>query len=113
MTLRTLVDSLHLDVVCGNEKLDQKVSGGYAGDLLSDVIAHSNAGNVWVTMQAHVNIVAVAALKDLAGIVIVRGKRPADDTLARAKEQKVALLLSELPAFETIGRIHALLGNGP
>jgi hypothetical protein len=113
MTLRTLADTLHFDVVCGNEKLDQNVSGGYAGDLLSDVIAHSDAGNVWVTMQAHVNIVAVAALKDLAGIVIVRGKRPADDTLARANEQKIALLVSDLPAFETIGRIHAILAGGP
>ncbi len=111
MTLRTLVDTLHLSVHCGAEKLGQEVSGGYAGDLLSDVIAHSAAGNIWVTMQAHVNIVAVAVLKDLAGIVIVQGKAPAEDTLAKAREQKVAILVSDLPAFETIGRIHTLLGG--
>ncbi len=113
MTLRTLVERLHLTVACGAEKLDQEVTGGYAGDLLSDVIAHGEAGSIWVTMQAHANIVAVAVLKDLAGIVIVQGKHPADDTLAKAREQKVALLVSDRHAFETIGRIHALLRDGP
>jgi len=67
MRLREVVEGLHLSVRRGEDQLDQDVTGGFAGDLLSDVIAHSKAGDVWVTMQVHVNIVAVAVLKPSAG----------------------------------------------
>jgi len=109
MKLKEVVDKLHLSVRCGEDRLDQQVSGGYASDLLSDVIANGKAGNVWITMQVHVNIVAVAVLKELAGIVIVQGRQPADETLKKAREEKVAIIVSDLPAFETVGRIHSLL----
>ena len=56
MKLREVVESLHFAVRTGEDRLDQDVTGGYAGDLLSDVIANSKAGNVWVTMQVHANI---------------------------------------------------------
>lgn len=112
MKLREIVEKMHLSVRCGEDRLDGMVSGGYASDLLSDVIANSKTGNVWITMQVHVNIVAVALLKDLAGIVIVQGRQPAEETLKKAKEEKVAIIVSDLPAFETAGKLHALLGGG-
>jgi predicted methyltransferase len=112
MKLREIVEKMHLSVRCGEESLDGVVSGGYASDLLSDVIANSKAGNVWITMQVHVNIVAVAVLKDLAAIVIVQGRQPAEETLKKAKEEKVAIIVSDLPAFETAGKLHALLDGG-
>ena len=109
MKLKEIIEKLHLSARCGEDRLDQQVSGGYASDLLSDVIANSKAGNVWVTMQVHVNIVAVAVLKDLAGIIIVQGRQPAEETLRKAREEGVAIIVSDLPAFETIGRVHSLL----
>jgi hypothetical protein len=112
MTLKKVVDTLHLSVQCGEDRLDQAVTGGYAGDLLSDVIANSKAGQVWITMQVHVNIVAVAVLKDLAGIIIVQGKKPAEDTLRKANEEHVAIIVSNLSAFETAGKLHSLIDGG-
>jgi hypothetical protein len=109
MKLREVVESLHLSVRSGEDRLDQAVTGGYAGDLLSDVIANSKAGNVWITMQVHVNIVAVAVLKDLAGIIIVQGRQPSEETLKKAKEEKVAIAVSDAPAFETGGRLYTLI----
>lgn len=109
MKLKEIVERLHLSVRCGEDRLDQLVTGGYASDLLSDVIANSKAGNVWVTMQVHANIVAVAVLKDLAGIIVVQGRQPAEDTLKKAKEEKVPILVSDLPAFETVGKLHPLI----
>jgi len=113
MTLRSIVDALHLTVRCGTDQLDKEVTGGYAGDLLSDVIAHGAAGSIWVTMQVHANIIAVAVLKDLAGILLVQGRQPADDTLKKAAEEHVVVMVSDRPAFETIGRLSALIGSGP
>ena len=111
MTLKEMADRLRLTVRSGGDQLDKTVTGGYAGDLLSDVIANACAGNVWVTMQVHINIVAIAVLKDLAGIIIVQGRQPTDETLNKANEEKIALFVSDLPAFETIGRLHALVGE--
>lgn len=108
MTLREIADTLGLTVCCGEEALDRQVTGGYAGDLLSDVMANSSAGNIWVTMQVHTNIVAVAVLKELAAIILVNGRKPAEDTLQRAREEKVAILSGSGPAFETVGRLYAL-----
>ncbi len=113
MTLKQVVDALGLTVRCGTDQLGQEVTGGYAGDLLSDVIAHGTSGSIWVTMQVHANIVAVAVLKDLAGILLVQGRQPADETVKKAAEEHVVLMVSDKPAFETIGRLSALIGTGP
>ena len=65
-------------------------------DLLSDVMANAQDGDVWVTLQKHVNIVAVAQLKNLAAIVVVNGREPDADTRARAAEHGVAIVVTPL-----------------
>ena len=106
MTIREVVDRTQLEILTCPEDLDRKVTGGYASDLLSDVIANSKAGNLWVTMQAHRNIIAVATLKELAAVVLVNGRTPDPETLGKAQEEKVVLLGSGLPAFEVVGRLY-------
>jgi predicted transcriptional regulator len=108
MTVRQIAENLGLSVCCAEENLDQVVNGAYTGDLLSDVMAHSLQGQVWVTIQVHMNIVAVAALKEHAAIVIVNGRTPAAETLARAAEEHIPVLTSGLSAFEVSGKLHAL-----
>lgn len=105
MTVRDLVEKLNLTVQTTGTNLDTRVTGGYAGDLLSDVMANSKSGNVWVTMQVHVNIVAVAVLKEHAAIILVNHRTPAEDTLRRANEEHITVLTSGKPAFETIGAL--------
>jgi len=106
MQVKMLVNSLRLEVKAGNDQLHQEVTGGYAGDLLSDVIAHSVRGNVWVTIQTHPNIVAVASMKELAAIILAGGREPDPETLKKAEEEGIPLLISLLPAFELVGRLY-------
>ncbi len=114
MTLKDLIEKLDLAVCCGGDRLSRTVTGGYAGDLLSDVIANSRSGDVWITMQVHVNTVAVAVLKDLAAIILVNGRTPAPDTKEKAMEEKVTILTSARPAFDVAGRLYGLgIGSGP
>jgi putative N-acetylmannosamine-6-phosphate epimerase len=80
--------------------------GGYASDLLSDVMAHAQDGDAWITMQRHVNTVAVAQLKNLAAIVVVNGRQPEPDMAARAAEHGVAIVTTGLAAFDVAGRLH-------
>lgn len=112
MTVRDMVETLGLSVCSAGQTLDREVTGGYTGDLLSDVMAHSQPGDAWITIQVHVNVVAVASLKELAAIIIVNGRNPAADTLAKAAEEKVTVLASGMSAFEISGRLHRLVVGG-
>ena len=105
MNLRRLVEELNLQVRSGAGNLDAEVTGGYASDLISDVLAHSREGNLWVTLQRHQNVVAAASMKGLCGVVLVGGREPEEETLDKARIENVAILVSELPAFELIGKL--------
>ncbi len=111
MNLESIVKTLNLKVRSGTDKLETEVKGGYVGDLLSDVIANSKEGDIWITRQVHQNIVAVATLKELAAIVLVSGCEPAQDTQQKASAEGVPILVSSLPAFETAGRIYRLIAG--
>ena len=108
MKCKDIVEKLHLEVSSASNKLDCEISGGYASDLLSDVLANSNEGNIWITLQVHQNIVAVASMKGLSAIVIVNGRKPEEDTIKKAEEENIPILISKLPAFELIGKLCTL-----
>ena len=112
MRLEEVVGRLALSVRCGGEHLDRQVTGGYCGDLMSDVIANAAPGALWITMQVHVNVIAVALLKEIAGIVLVRGREPAPEALLKAAEERIPVMVTDLPAFEIAGKLHALLAGG-
>jgi len=105
MKLNQIVEKLKLTVATKTSDLSAEVTGGYVSDLLSDVMAHSRKGNIWITLQIHQNTVAVATLKELAGIVLIHGKAPAQETLQKAEQENVPILISDLPAFELICRL--------
>lgn len=108
MTLNEIADSLNFEVKTCQTELEKEATGGYASDLLSDVIANAREGDVWITLQIHQNIVAVAFLNNLAGIIIVGGRNPDADTLSKAEEQGVVIMVSELPAYEIVGQLYGM-----
>lgn len=108
MKLTEVAKACDLQIRVHEVDLNIDVLGGYAGDLLSDVIANSRRGEIWITLQVHQNIIAVATLKELAGIVIIGGKEPAAEVLEKAKIENVPILTSSLTAFELIGRLYKL-----
>ncbi len=108
MRLREVVEGLGLEVCSGQDHLDGEIRGGYSSDLMSDVLTHTRAGDLWVTLQTHANIVAVAMAQDLAGIILINGRVPEEKTLAKAKKENIPLLRSSLPAFELIGRLYQM-----
>jgi predicted transcriptional regulator len=106
VTLQEIVAELDLRVRASASKLATPVGGGYASDLLSDVMAHAAPGDLWVTLQTHQNIVAVAVVKELAGIVVVNGREPDEDAIAKAEEEDVPLMTSDSSTFQVVGRLH-------
>ena len=111
MDVQTIISELELSVKCRPDRLGDTVTGGYVGDLLSDVMANSVAGHLWITRQTHQNIIAVASLKDHAAIIIVQGAGPDADTLEKATAEGIPVLVSPLQAFELAGKIYGILNR--
>jgi predicted transcriptional regulator len=105
MNVRELQDLLPVEVVCGRSGLDREVEDGYCGDLLSDVMANAPQGSIWLTIQAHKNIVAVAVLREMAAIVLVNGRAPDDDAKAKADQEGLPILTSPLSAYQLAGEL--------
>jgi hypothetical protein len=108
MTLEEIVRQLGLASRTPTAALDRKVTGGYASDLLSCVMGKASEGNIWVTLQAHPNVVAVASLLNLAGVVITEGVVPEETTLQKAEQQSIAIMTTEATTFAVVGQLYAL-----
>jgi hypothetical protein len=94
-------------LITATASTDREIQGGYASDLLSDVMGNSHEGDIWITLQKHVNIVAVASLKGLAAIVLVNGRKPEPDAIARAEEAGIPIISTPLQAFDAIGALYS------
>ncbi len=84
------------------------ITYGYASDLLSDVLAHAPAGGVLITVQVHMNVVAVAVHADQSAVIFALDRMPDEITRQRAAEEGVCLLGSPESAFEIVGKLYAL-----
>jgi hypothetical protein len=80
-------------------------AAGYASDLLSCVMANATRQGLWITLQAHTNIVAVAALLDLCAVIITEGATPDPATIAKANQEGVVLLSTPKPSYYVVGKL--------
>jgi hypothetical protein len=108
MKLQEIIDKLNLKVETPSLNLDREVTGAYVSDMLSDVMGNAKEGFLWITIQVHLNIVAVASLKTFSAIIIVNSRTPAEDTLKRAIEEKIPVLTTPLSAFDLVGMLYSL-----
>src|SRR5215207_11148537 len=109
MNLQQIIDQLNLTVL--TEPLDfasMIPTGGYSSDLLSCVMAGAKKGYLWITLQAHLNIVAIAALNEVAAIIISENAQPDSASIAKANQQGVILLSTSQPTYEINGKLWEL-----
>lgn len=108
MKVSELMEALDLKLLTKEVALDGEVRGGYASDLLSNAMGQAQPDMVWVTMQGHQNIAAVASLIGLAAIIVAGDAPVAQDTLNKAELNDVVIFATALPAFEIIGKLYEL-----
>ncbi len=107
--VQELIDDLGLTVkTITREGSVRQVLGGFAGDVLSHVMAGARSGYAWITVQTHENVIAVAAVTDVSCVVVCQREMP-DVTVQRAEAEGITLLWSDRTAFEIAGRMYALL----
>ena len=106
MNLQQIIQELQLTLLTDPQDFTGVVpKGGYTSDLLSCVMAGACHEGIWVTLQAHSNIVAVAALLELAAIIVTEGAMPDPATISRANSEGIPLLSTTLPTFTIVGRL--------
>ena len=108
MKLKDIIKELDLEVKTRDQNPEAEVKGAYASDLLSDVMAHSIEGCLWLTLQIHPNIVAVASMRDMAGIILVNGREPEAETIKRSNEENVTIMVSKLSTFDLAGKLYKM-----
>lgn len=106
MKVSNIVEALGLEVCCGN--CDAEVKHGCVGDLLSEVMAHAKPDSIWVTVQSHVNIVAVSVITGIRAIVLCNGHNFSNETVEKAKAEGLCLLRTEKSPFEIAGRLYGM-----
>lgn len=111
MKVREIVEKLNLKVFSGSEGLDNEITYGYTSDLLSDVMGHAESGNVWITLQTHKNVMAIASLKDLSAVILVTGFEPEEDMAAQSTEEGIPVLGTVESTFDINGKLFNLLNQ--
>lgn len=107
MDLKLVVEKLNLKVFTASP-LDREVKNAYCSDLLSDVMANSKEGAVWITTQNHLNVVAVALLTGASAVILTGGQTPDQETLQRANTEGVPLLGTQGSSFKVAGELWEL-----
>jgi predicted transcriptional regulator len=111
MRVSDLIRHFDLKLFSGETGMENKITGGYVSDLLSDVMGFSKEGEVWITLHTHQNVVAVASLKDLAAIVVVKGYEPEPETMAHSNLEGIPILGTSMSTFEISGKLYRLLSD--
>ena len=107
MTVKEVLELIEAKDMTPETDKNTEVSCGYTCDLLSWVMAHGAAGMAWVTVQTHMNVIAVASLMEMAAVIIPEGIEMEEPSLEKAKDEGICVLQTKLTAFEICARLAA------
>lgn len=111
MKVSDLVNELGLTVLSGAKGLNREVTGGYVSDLLSDVMGNAGESQVWITLQVHQNVMAIASLKDMAAVILVKDLKPNENTIRHSNAEDIPILGTSMTTFEIAGKLYKLLNQ--
>lgn len=99
MTINDLIEMDAFILLNKSTNTAVEIKDVYICDLLSWVMAHGDNQCAWITVQTHVNIVAIAILLKMACIIIPEDIRPEEYTLKKADEENIPILSTSLSAY--------------
>jgi len=108
MKVKDIIEKLNLKLLNTNGNIDMEVNGVYSCDLLSWVMSHGSKSNVWITVQVHPNVIAVAQLLEFSCIIIPENIEVEELTLSKADQEMIPVLQSEENAFALCSRLSDL-----
>ncbi|MDR3012655.1 MAG: hypothetical protein LBU70_05520 [Chitinispirillales bacterium] len=108
MTAKKLAAALGIKIVQPVGE-DNDITCGYTSDLLSDVMANAAEGCAFITIQAHLNTVAVSSLVGAGAIIVCNNYPITDDMIEAAKRENIAILHTEKNQFTVSHLVHEIL----
>jgi len=106
LTLNEVAEILDAEVIVGQDQMEMEVRTAFGADLMSDVLAFAKPGSMLLTGLTNSQVVRTADILDIAAIILVRGKKPADETTQMAEELGIPILSTRFILFETVGRLY-------
>jgi len=106
MTLREIVETLQAKVLLNNRGDEVVVERARASDLMSDVLTRAKPGALLLTGLTTLQSIYTAEMADIDVVCYVRGKRPQAETLRLAEQKNMILLSTDLPMYESCGRLY-------
>lgn len=101
MKVTELIDKFGFRLVSGEGGIDNEISGVYIGDLLSWVMSNAKDGDVWITIQGHINIMAVASLTGVGCVIVAENAEISEEAIAKSESEDIPLLATQLSSYET------------
>jgi serine kinase of HPr protein (carbohydrate metabolism regulator) len=114
MKLKDLSEKLSCEMISGNENfeelsaIDIPIENVYIGDLLSVVMAKAKEQSIWITIQTHLNVMAVAELLDIACIIVVEGMEIEDQTIKKSNDLQIPIIRTKASAYEIACKLYDL-----
>lgn len=100
MLVKELIEKFKFELVAGKNAIDNTIEGVYCCDLLSWVMSHAEKNDAWITVQTHVNVVAIASLLELSCVIVPESIEIDEDTILKANEEDIVILSTDLKAYE-------------
>nr|WP_201756903.1 DRTGG domain-containing protein [Isachenkonia alkalipeptolytica] len=107
--VKDLLKEENFRIIAGEEGIEKELQGVYIGDLLSWVMAHLQENEAWITIQSHVNVIAVGVLNDAACILLAEGASLDEDAKKKANEENLAVIETNLTAYELAVKVNKLM----
>lgn len=109
MKVKDLLKEDDFSLIAGERGIEKELQGVYIGDLLSWVMAHLQENEVWVTIQSHINVIAVGVLNDASCILLAEGVNLDEDARKKADQESLPVLMSHMSAYELAIKINELM----
>lgn len=105
MKLSDVKEALEADVLVGQDKMDTEVTGGAAGDLMSDLLRNPKEGALLLTGLTSIQVIHTSIIAGMSAIIFVRGKMPGQDVLNLAQENELPILTTKYNMYSSCGRL--------
>jgi predicted transcriptional regulator len=107
MKMQEMIALIDGKLISNPTNLDREIKGGCGADLMSDVLAFIQPDAVLLTGLCNPQVVRTAHMADVAAVVVVRGKKPPQETIDLANEENIPLISTPFGTFELCGRLFA------
>ncbi len=106
MVVKDMLEKFDFKLIAGEKGLSKKVEGVYCCDLLSWVMSHAEINNAWITVQTHINVIAIASLIELSCVIIPESIEVDDNTIEKANEEGIPVLSTDIDAYNIFKKFY-------